>query len=319
MTMLKRPTNIRSYLSGRKQVALLKLTYKCNQRCIFCYEYLNTHNKNTDAYIEISSDKILKYLLRLKQQNYDTVIISGGEPLHDKNLFNIVLTSLKKMKMTPILITNGTLLNTSYIKKFRENNLELVYVSLHAHNSYLNAFITRQNFFEKVINNITSLLKSNINVVIRIVMNKFIIDDLDSYIDFCITKFKKHGNFLIELSGMNIKGVEASAEAGLSFPSLTPVQNTIEKTISKYGKDLFLLDILPLCLFSNHIDLFDPLSFQIKARIEKISEYNYSLHLTEKGGIAVNECRSCKMSNHCCQIFPKYFNYYNDFHPLKII
>lgn len=102
--------------------ATMKVTSQCNRKCEFCYE-------NQDNRKELSKNQI-KYIIRfLKDNGCRTLMISGGEPLLRKDIYEIIeYASTCKVKTK--LATNGTLLNCHVATRLKESGLDEIYISV---------------------------------------------------------------------------------------------------------------------------------------------------------------------------------------------
>lgn len=88
-------------------VVFFSLTERCNMRCKKC-----TIGKNAAgaAEPELSKDEIFAVLSQLASIGTKVIALWGGEPLLNKDLFEIV-GEIRRLKMFSYLVTNGLLLN----------------------------------------------------------------------------------------------------------------------------------------------------------------------------------------------------------------
>lgn len=88
----------------------------CNINCLYCCRQYHHICKQT--YI---SDDVIKYI---QSNNYNTICLTGGEPLLDldrlKYIFSLCPTNVHKK-----VITNGTLIDKSFVKYVNANNIEV--------------------------------------------------------------------------------------------------------------------------------------------------------------------------------------------------
>ena len=107
-------------------MACIVFTQGCNLRCPFCHNSaLVCHNDDL-----ISQNEVISYLQKRKGV-LDGVCISGGEPLHQKDIVEFI-TMVKNMGYKVKLDTNGT--NYEKLAYLVENNL-VDYVAMYIKNS----------------------------------------------------------------------------------------------------------------------------------------------------------------------------------------
>ena len=104
-------------------VAKWDITYRCNLECLHCDRYLCR-----GLFEEMSTDKTLTVLDRLKEMDAKEVVLSGGEPLLRKDIFEIIEYAHDK-KMNVYLSTNGTLLTHEISEKIVSLGVKEVMIS----------------------------------------------------------------------------------------------------------------------------------------------------------------------------------------------
>ncbi len=121
-----------SFLDWDGKIASLIFTEKCNFRCPFCHNSdLITENNALDVFPD---DKILNYLIKNKKW-IDGVVISGGEPTLQKDLFDFIRI-LKNEKFLIKLDTNG--FEPLVLQKLLDEEL-LDYVAMDIKSSFIEA------------------------------------------------------------------------------------------------------------------------------------------------------------------------------------
>lgn len=88
----------------------------CNLNCIYCCR----HHYPTTVLFQISDD-LYNYI---RSNNYKTIVLTGGEPLlyldRLKYIFSLCPSNVHKK-----VVTNGTLINKSFVKYANMNNIEI--------------------------------------------------------------------------------------------------------------------------------------------------------------------------------------------------
>ena len=110
--------------SGRAPVVLaINITYKCNYACIMCQKSSVLKNVYTDSAKDMKFDELEK-LLRENAKYISLVRLSGGEPLHYRDISKLI-DVLDQLKMKYALLTNGSLLTPEISKKLILNCIEI--------------------------------------------------------------------------------------------------------------------------------------------------------------------------------------------------
>ena len=106
---------MRCYNLTKEKKILLELNTNCNANCIYCYHASNKIKYNT---------KIVDFLLPenfLKENNYTSLVITGGEPLLDLVKLKKILQYYKNKIHTIEILTNGLLLDKTQVKQLIKN------------------------------------------------------------------------------------------------------------------------------------------------------------------------------------------------------
>ena len=137
---------------------ILELSYKCNQDCPYCY---NVWKNNTEYRCEdLPFKDYLKIVGKIiKEKKPKLITLSGGEPLLNKNIFEIV-GYIKSRGIKINLITNGTLLSDDIIKKLIKSGVSLFELTLLSSDPETHDKITGlKNSWEKTIASMASIKK----------------------------------------------------------------------------------------------------------------------------------------------------------------
>ena len=96
---------------------MLELNTNCNANCIYCYHASNKTKYNT---------KIKDFLLPenlLKENNFTSLVITGGEPLLDIIKLKKILQYYKNKIKSIEILTNGLLLDKTLVKQLIRNGI----------------------------------------------------------------------------------------------------------------------------------------------------------------------------------------------------
>ena len=99
--------------------AQLEVTDFCNHRCIHCYN-LDSEIKNRPMR-KVNDNTVLACAQKLIDNNIFSVIVTGGEPLLNKELTKKVISLLKDNNTRVALNTNLTLADDAFISFLKEH------------------------------------------------------------------------------------------------------------------------------------------------------------------------------------------------------
>jgi radical SAM protein with 4Fe4S-binding SPASM domain len=100
------------------------LSYQCNLRCKHCYQ--NASQPSSD---ELTLDEQLKVVDQMARAGVSLVVLSGGEPLTNRNLGTLI-ERIKKQKMAVSIDSNGVLLDKETVQYLRELGVDSIELSL---------------------------------------------------------------------------------------------------------------------------------------------------------------------------------------------
>jgi len=107
------------------QIISWNTTFKCNLKCDHCY--INAHPKGEIE--ELSTEEGKALIDQIADVSKPTLILSGGEPLLRKDIFELAEYGVKKGLRT-VMGTNGTLINDEIARKLRSVGVRKVAISL---------------------------------------------------------------------------------------------------------------------------------------------------------------------------------------------
>ncbi|MEM6642834.1 MAG: GTP 3',8-cyclase MoaA [Bacteroidota bacterium] len=224
---------------GRKHTYLrISVTDLCNLRCFYCMpeEGIDLTEKSH----LMTFEEIVGISQKFVDLGVDTIRLTGGEPLVRKN-FHLLLESLSKLPIRLKLTTNGILLD-KYFDLFTRIGLLDLNVSLDSLDQVKNAFITKRDYFRRILKNIDEALKRGFRVKLNVVLIKGINDkEVNDFLE--LTKKKKLTVKFIEF--MPFKGNRWDWSKGVSeeeilkaakdrFGTLIKLENPIHSTSSNY-------------------------------------------------------------------------------------
>ena len=151
----------------------ISLTDNCNLRCFYCMpeeDYVFTPAKQLMQAAEI--EELAKIFVSLGVKK---IRLTGGEPLVRKDA-TAILQALAKLPVALTLTTNGTRLH-KFVQVLEDAGVRSINISLDTLLADKFLFITRQNHFNTVKQNIALLLNRGFHVKINVVVMKGLNED----------------------------------------------------------------------------------------------------------------------------------------------
>lgn len=217
---------------------LFEVTYKCNNKCIFCYNE-SVNNQSDD---ELSIGQFREFI----QKGIFHVVFSGGEPLLSKNIYEYAYIC-KNNDTTTGLITNALLINKQNVGTIKML-FDTIQVSLHGNREIHDKITKNIGSFDKATKNIILMLKNNIIPNVNITLTKankdYIPEMLDSIKNIGVSNFSIT-RFCNPISTSK-RDLELSKEEFLS--SLEYIE---EQCILKDINFLGIFSGIPLCIIGN--------------------------------------------------------------------
>jgi len=159
---------------GREHTYLrISLTDLCNLRCFYCMPEEGIDPMDKPRLMTL--DEIVRIAGVYQQLGVDTVRLTGGEPLVRKN-FGTLVEQLAAMKLELKLTTNGILLD-KYLPTFERVGLRKINLSLDTLDKAKSVFITKRDYYDRIMENLRSSLEMGMNVKLNVVLIKGVNDN----------------------------------------------------------------------------------------------------------------------------------------------
>jgi MoaA/NifB/PqqE/SkfB family radical SAM enzyme len=162
--------------------ALLRPTYRCNERCGFCW----IHDDQQD----VPADTTRAIVRELATQGVRRLTISGGEPTLSADLPELIATAREAGMSEVVLQTNGVLLADSRrVKRLKDAGLTEVFLALHGHTAELSDAITGlAGGFDKTLAALRHLLAARLPLVLDHVITNKNVAMLELFADFALAE-----------------------------------------------------------------------------------------------------------------------------------
>lgn len=198
----------------------VSLTDRCNLRCFYCMPEEGVQLIEKPQIMTLEEIVVLARVFR--QMGVDTIRLTGGEPLIRKN-FEWLVRQLAALNLSLKLTTNGILLD-KYFDLFEEVGLKKINISLDTLDKARAAFITKRDYFERIMANIRTAVQKGFHIKLNVVLIKGVNDQ--EIVDFvALTQNENLAVKFIEF--MPFKGNQWDWSKGVS-------QETILETVEQH-------------------------------------------------------------------------------------
>ncbi len=163
---------------GIKIKKILLIGQKCNNKCNLC-RFLEKSSK------EKKIEEIEQELQKINKDIYDEIILSGGEVLLRKDIFDIIKLVLA-YGFKPGIETNARVLAFEpLIKELKKFKISTYYVDFYSHRPEIQNYLTnsRDSYIE-TIRGIKNLVDNKMNVLIKLIITRMNFLELDRTIEF---------------------------------------------------------------------------------------------------------------------------------------
>lgn len=141
----------------------LDITYRCNERCVHCYLDHDDHG-------EMTTGEIKSLLNQLEEAGVFFLVLSGGEVLMRRDLFDIV-SHARRLLFNVKVKTNAVMIGEKEARKLREQGVEQIQVSVYSHRPEVHDRITKlPGSFQRTIKAIRFLKAQGLKVTMANVL-----------------------------------------------------------------------------------------------------------------------------------------------------
>lgn len=185
-------------------------TTACNARCFYCFE-AGTRPLVMD---DKTASDVADFIINKSRGNKVSITWFGGEPLCNYKAINTITKKLQSsgIDYSSRMVSNGYLFDDIVIENAYKNwKLRHVQITFDGtekvYNRTKNYIYKDVNAFERVVNNLGKLLERDINVTIRLNMDRYNVEDLFKLVKYLADlygsqeKFKIYPHLLFESEG----------------------------------------------------------------------------------------------------------------------
>lgn len=169
MQQITNPAPVRGRASNGpvKPVVIWNLTRRCNLRCRHCY----TVSADVDFPGELTHEQAMETLEDLGRFKIPALILSGGEPLDRRDLFEIATRARKFVRMLA-LSTNGTKLKGDALDRVAEIGFDYVGISIDGIGTTNDWFRGVEGAYEAALRGVRECRARNIKVGLRFTLTE---------------------------------------------------------------------------------------------------------------------------------------------------
>ena len=169
--------------SERRPIVVWNITRACNLKCVHCYNDSGASKAND----ELSTDEAKAVLDDLVQFGVPSVLFSGGEPLMQPDLFELIGYAVERGLRT-VISTNGTLITADVAEKIKLHGVSYVGISLDGIGKINDKFRGVSGAFDKAVEGIKNCQDAGVRIGLRLTLTKRNVQDLESLFAFFETK-----------------------------------------------------------------------------------------------------------------------------------
>ena len=243
----------------------ISLTDMCNFRCQYCILEEETHFMPSSRLMQ--ADEIDAIARTFVKMGVNKIRLTGGEPLVRKDATDILMR-LSKYPVELTLTTNGSRVK-EFIPVFKKAGIKSVNVSLDTLDKEKFLTITKRNAFEKVWNNIQSLIDEGFHVKVNMVVMRGVNDhEIPDFIEWTKThpvhvRFIEfmpfNGNQWNDKKVFSYQEILDIASTKYSFLRMNDAVNETAKKFKPYGHEgtfaIISTMTAPFCSNCNRIRL----------------------------------------------------------------
>jgi heme d1 biosynthesis radical SAM protein NirJ len=159
-------------------VVIWNLIRRCNLTCKHCYSI----SGDVDFAGELSTAEIFRVMDDLKAFSVPVLILSGGEPLMRRDIFDIS-TRAKSMRFYVGLSTNGTLIDATLADRIRDIGYDYVGISLDGIGVTHDRFRRKEGAYEAALTGARLLRDRGVRVGVRFTMTEDNVEELPALLD----------------------------------------------------------------------------------------------------------------------------------------
>lgn len=269
----------------------IKITFKCNNHCVFCV--LGDQKRN---YSDRTGDEI-KAILDSSRNEYGEVIFTGGEPTIRPDIIELV-SFARGLGYSIQIQSNGRMFAyKDFCRRMIDAGVSHFAVSVHGHNAKLHDHLTgAKGSFRQTVTGISNLLSLGSSAVTNTVINKtnykFLPEIAELLVELGVPQY--------QFSFPHILG-SALANKNRILPRKSSVIKYVKKglDIGIKNKRTVKTEAIPYCLLAGYEDCASEASIpETKVFSNKLTE-SFDHWRKEEGKLKGPRCKECRYFSRC--------------------
>ncbi len=239
-----RKTPFGSHLRDLPVLSEIALTYRCQNRCTFCYASAPDRGQEVP---EMTSDEVKQVLDAIVDDaRVPTVSFTGGEPTLRPDLPELIGYA-KSRRLRTNLITNGILCSANgYVEQLAEAGLDSAQVSLEAADPGVHdAVVGRPGAWQRTVRGIHKLKAAGIHVHTNTTINSRNRDHLLDLVDFLAEMEQPYLSM-----NMVIRTGDAVGSMEIGYEEIGDLVLPLKERANEHGMKFVWYSPVPLCLFN---------------------------------------------------------------------
>lgn len=219
----------------------LALTYRCNNRCVHCY------NDPSRARQELSTDDWKKALEKVWHLGIPHVVFTGGEPTLRADLPELIAYA-EQLGLVTGLNTNGRRLSDkAFLERLVKSGLDHVQITLESHDPVVHDGLVRSRGAWK---QTTSGIRNALETKLFVMTNTTMLKDNSSFLSETLAYLKEIGVPTVGLNGLIYSGRGTSTDQGITENELSGLLEIAKDHSAKSGQRLIWYTPTMYCRFN---------------------------------------------------------------------
>ncbi|MBR2046227.1 MAG: radical SAM protein [Agathobacter sp.] len=169
----------------------IELTHACNQHCKHCYLNGGMHH----AVAELTTEQIKKIFCEFKEQGGGSAVITGGEPLMRKDIWDI-LDYVEELEIPFTFASNSLAMNAERRARLASYKyLALYFTSILGVDAKKHQYITEKDSYDNVMETLQFFTEQSIPTYVQVTLARDYVDDIEKIakdlmqFSKCVVKF----------------------------------------------------------------------------------------------------------------------------------
>ena len=169
----------------------IELTHACNQHCKHCYLNGGMHH----AVAELTTEQIKKIFCEFKEQGGGSAVITGGEPLMRKDIWDI-LDYVEELEIPFTFASNSLAMNAERRARLASYKyLALYFTSILGVDAKKHQYITEKDSYDNVMETLQFFTEQSIPTYVQVTLARDYVDDIEKIakdlmqFNKCVVKF----------------------------------------------------------------------------------------------------------------------------------